>query len=76
MNNKLLNEVLSLSQKVILKWVEEGVEVKEASDSVLEVVKEYMNPNNPNVKDVKECISGLKLLLKQNKWIKEMKCYR
>ena len=64
MNNKLLNEVLSLSQKVILKWVEEGVEVKEASDSVLEVVKEYMNPNNPNVKDVKECISGLKLLLK------------
>jgi len=63
MNKKLLNEVLTLSQKVILKWVEEGVEVKTASDSVLEVVKEYMNPNNPNTEDVKECIQGLKQLL-------------
>ena len=63
MNNKLLNEVLTLSQKVILKWVGEGVEVKAASDSVLEVVKEYMNPNNPNTEDVKECIVGLKQLL-------------
>lgn len=63
MNNKLLNEVLSLSQKLILKWVSEGNDVKSSSDSVLEVVKEYMNPNNPNTEDVKECILGLKQLL-------------
>lgn len=58
--NKLLNEILSLSQKVILKWVnEEGIGVKEAEEALLVVIKEYMNPNNPNTEDMKECISAL-----------------
>ena len=64
MIDKLLNQVLTLSQEVIARWVSEGVEVKEASESVLVLIKEYMDPANPNVEDVRECISGLKLILK------------
>ena len=61
--NKLLNEILSLSQKLILKWNTEGVSVKEGEGAVLEVIKEYMNPQNPNVGDMQECIVGLNELL-------------
>ena len=64
MKDKLLDQVLTLSQKLIEKWVSEGVEIKEASESVLVLIKEYMNPVNPNVEDVRECIFGLKLMLK------------
>lgn len=62
--NKYLNEILSLSQKLILQWSNEGVNPKEGQDAVLVLIKEYMNPSNPSIEDCKECITGLKMLLK------------
>lgn len=62
--SKYLNEILSLSQKLILQWSNEGVNPKDGQDAVLVIIKEYMNPQNPNVKDAEECVKGLKMLLK------------
>ena len=62
--NKYLNEILSLSQKLIIQWSNEGVNPKDGQDAVLVLIKEYMNPQNPNIEDCKECIQGLKMLLK------------
>ena len=62
--SKYLNEILSLSQKLIIQWSKEGVNPKDGQDAVLAIIKEYMNPQNPNVKDAEECVKGLKMLLK------------
>jgi hypothetical protein len=62
---KLLLEIQKLSEKLMIQWYNEGVGLKDGQDAVLVIIKEYMNPQNPNVKDAEECIQGLKMLLKK-----------
>jgi hypothetical protein len=62
---KLLLEIQKLSEKLMVQWYNEGVGLKDGQDAVLVIIKEYMNPQNPNVKDAEECIQGLKMLLKK-----------
>jgi hypothetical protein len=62
---KLLVEIQKLSQKLITKWYVNGeTSLEEGELSVLEIIKESMNPNNPNIEDCKDCIMTLKFLLK------------
>jgi hypothetical protein len=62
---KLLLEIQKLSEKLMVQWYNEGVGLKDGQDAVLVIIKEYMNPQNPNVKDAEECVKGLKMLLKK-----------
>jgi len=62
---KLLLEIQKLSEKLMIQWYNEGVGLKEGQEAVLVIIKEYMNPQNPNVKDAEECVQGLKMLLKK-----------
>ena len=62
---KLLLEIQKLSEKLMVQWYNEGVALKDGQEAVLVIIKEYMNPLNPNVKDAEECVQGLKQLLKK-----------
>ena len=62
---KLLLEIQELSEKLMVQWYNEGVALKDGQVAVLTIIKEYMNPQNPNVKDAEECVQGLKMLLKK-----------
>ena len=62
---KLLKEIQELSEKLMVQWYNEGVALKDGQVAVLVIIKEYMNPQNPNVKDAEECVQGLKMLLKK-----------
>ena len=61
---KLLLEIQNLSEKLMVQWYEEGVPLRDGQVAVLTIIKEYMNPQKPNVKDAEECVRGLKLLIK------------
>ena len=62
---KLLLEIQELSEKLMVQWYNEGVGLKDGQEAVLVIIKEYMNPQKPNVKDAEECVQGLKMLLKK-----------
>ena len=62
---KLLLEIQKLSEKLMIQWYNEGVALKDGQEAVLVIIKDYMNPQNPNVKDAEECVKGLKMLLKK-----------
>ena len=62
---ELLLEIQKLSEKLMVQWYNEGVALKDGQEAVLVIIKEYMNPQNPNVKDAEECVKGLKMLLKK-----------
>ena len=55
-----LNEITQLAGLVIKKWVGEGRELSEVQDSVLVIIQEFLDINNPQMSDVNECISWLK----------------
>jgi len=63
---RLTKEIHTASYKVMKKWEsEDGLNLDKGQDAVMVLIKEYMNPQNPNVKDAEECVQGLKMLLKK-----------
>ena len=60
----LLKEIHRLSGKMVDNLMNSGMSNGEAQDTVLVILKEWLNPSNPNIEDMKECVLGLKLLLK------------
>ena len=62
---RLAKEIQSTSFKVMKKWEsEDGVSLDDGQDVVLTLVKEYMNPQEPSIVQMKECLSGLQMILK------------
>jgi len=62
---RLAKEIHTASFKVMKKWEsEDGVSLDDGQDAVLTLVKEYMNPQDPSIGQMKECLSGLKMILK------------
>lgn len=62
--NSLLEEIQGLSEKLMVQWYNEGLSLKKGQEGVLVIIKEYMDPQNPNANDAKECINGLRFLIK------------
>jgi hypothetical protein len=62
---RLAKEIHSTSFKVMKKWEsEDGVSLDDGQEAVLTLVKEYMNPQEPSIGQMKECLSGLQMILK------------
>jgi len=62
---RLAKEIQSTSFKVMKKWEsEDGVSLDDGQEAVLTLVKEYMNPQEPSIVQMKECLSGLQMILK------------
>jgi hypothetical protein len=62
---RLTKEIHTASFKVMKKWEsEDGVSLDDGQDAVLTLVKEYMNPQDPSIGQMKECLSGLQMILK------------
>ena len=62
---RLAKEIHTTSFKVMKKWEsEDGVSLDDGQDAVLTLVKEYMNPQEPSIGQMKECLSGLQMILK------------
>ena len=62
---RLAKEIHTASFKVMKKWEsEDGVSLDNGQDAVLTLVKEYMNPQEPSIGQMKECLSGLQMILK------------
>jgi hypothetical protein len=62
---RLAKEIHTASFKVMKKWEsEDGVSLDNGQDAVLTLVKEYMNPQEPSIVQMKECLSGLQMILK------------
>ena len=61
---KYIKLIQGLSEKLIVQWYDEGVSPQESQDTLLVVIREYLDPQNPNIQDMKECVQGLKMLLK------------
>ena len=62
---RLAKEIHTASFKVMKKWEsEDGVSLDNGQDAVLTLVKEYMNPQEPSIGLMKECLSGLQMILK------------
>ena len=62
---RLAKEIHSTSFKVMKKWEsEDGVSLDDGQEAVLTLVKEYMNPQEPSIVQMKECLSGLQMILK------------
>ena len=62
---RLTKEIHTASFKVMKKWEsEDGLNLDKGQDAVLTLVKEYMNPQDPSIGQMKECLSGLQMILK------------
>jgi hypothetical protein len=62
---RLTKEIHTTSFKVMKKWEsEDGLNLDKGQDAVLTLVKEYMNPQEPSIGQMKECLSGLQMILK------------
>ena len=62
---RLAKEIHTTSFKVMKKWEsEDGVSLDDGQEAVLTLVKEYMNPQEPSIVQMKECLSGLQMILK------------
>ena len=62
---RLTKEIHTASFKVMKKWEsEDGVSLDDGQEAVLTLVKEYMDPQAPSIVQMKECLSGLQMILK------------
>ena len=62
---RLAKEIHTTSFKVMKKWEsEDGLNLDEGQEAVMVLIKEYMNPQDPSIGQMKECLSGLKMILK------------
>ena len=62
---RLAKEIQSTAFKVMKKWEsEDGLNLDKGQDAVMVLIKEYMNPQDPSIDQMKECLSGLKMILK------------
>ena len=62
---RLAKEIHTASFKVMKKWEsEDGVSLDDGQEAVMVLIKEYMNPQEPSIVQMKECLSGLKMILK------------
>jgi len=62
---ELTKEIHSASYKVMKKWEsEDGLSLDDGQDAVMVLIKEYMNPQEPSIGQMKECLSGLQMILK------------
>ena len=62
---RLAKEIHTTSFKVMKKWEsEDGLNLDKGQEAVLTLVKEYMNPQEPSIVQMKECLSGLQMILK------------
>ena len=62
---RLAKEIQSTSFKVMKKWEsEDGLNLDKGQDAVMVLIKEYMNPQEPSIGQMKECLSGLQMILK------------
>ena len=61
----LVKEIHTASYKVMKKWEsEDGLNLDKGQDAVMVLIKEYMNPQDPSIGQMKECLSGLQMILK------------
>ena len=61
----LTKEIHSTSFKVMKKWEsEDGLNLDKGQDAVMVLIKEYMNPQDPSIGQMKECLTGLQMILK------------
>ena len=62
---KLTKEIHSTSFKLMKKWEsEDGLNLDKGQEAVMVLIKDYMNPQEPSIGQMKECLSGLQMLLK------------
>lgn len=62
---RLAKEIQSTSFKVMKKWEsEDGLNLDKGQDAVMVLIKEYMNPQEPSIVQMEECLSGLQMILK------------
>ena len=62
---RLAKEIHTASFKVMKKWEsEDGLNLDRGQDAVMVLIKEYMNPQDPSIGQMKECLSGLQMILK------------
>ena len=62
---RLAKEIHTTSFKVMKKWEsEDGLNLDKGQDAVMVLIKEYMNPQEPSINQMKECLSGLQMILK------------
>ena len=62
---RLAKEIHLTSFKVMKKWEsEDGLNLDKGQDAVMVLIKEYMNPQEPSINQMKECLSGLQMILK------------
>jgi len=61
----LVKEIQTASFKLMKKWEsEDGLNLDKGQEAVMVLIKEYMNPQEPSIGQMKECVQGLKMLLK------------
>jgi hypothetical protein len=62
---RLTKEIQTASFKLMKQWEsEDGLNLDKGQEAVMVLIKEYMNPQEPSIGQMKECLSGLKMLLK------------
>ena len=62
---QLIKEIEKLGGMLVFQWTgENGMSNDVAQDAVLVIMKEYLNPQKPNVEDMRELIVTLKELIK------------
>ena len=62
---RLTKEIHTASFKLMKKWEsEDGLNLDKGQEAVMVLIKDYMNPQEPSIGQMKECLSGLQMLLK------------
>jgi gas vesicle protein len=62
---RLAKEIHTASYRVMKKWEsEDGLNLDKGQDAVMVLIKEYMNVQDPSIGQMKECLSGLQMILK------------